>query len=114
MAQKSLVLHSTMKAHTDWVTAIATPIDNSDMIVTSSRDKSIIVWSLTKDGAQYDVPRRRLTSHGHFVQDVVLGMESFAFGIFKENGLNYFGFKIDRWVGHEFKMENGLFLKKSG
>ncbi|WMV58460.1 hypothetical protein MTR67_051845 [Solanum verrucosum] len=114
MAQKSLVLRGTMKAHTDWVTAIATPIDNSDMIVTSSRDKSIIVWSLTKDSAQYGVPRRRFTSQCHFVQDVVLGMESFTFGIFKENRLNYFGFRTDRWVGHGFKMENGSFLKKSG
>ncbi|KAH0725453.1 hypothetical protein KY284_001318 [Solanum tuberosum] len=61
-----------MKAHTDWVTAIATPIDNSDMIVTSSRDKSIIVWSLTKDSTQHGVPHCCLTGHGHFVQDVVL------------------------------------------
>ncbi|MCD9639330.1 hypothetical protein HAX54_023770 [Datura stramonium] len=75
MAQESLVLRGTMKAHTDWVTAIATPIDNSDMIVKFSRDKSIIVWSLTKDGPQYGVPRRRLTGHGHFVQDVVLSSD---------------------------------------
>ncbi|MCD7446666.1 hypothetical protein HAX54_014437 [Datura stramonium] len=61
MAQESLVLRGVMKAHTDWVTAIATPVDNSDMIVTSSRDKSIIVWHLTKDGPQYGVPHRRLT-----------------------------------------------------
>ncbi|KAG5571881.1 hypothetical protein H5410_061647 [Solanum commersonii] len=85
MAQESLVLRGTMKAHTDWVTAIATPINNSDMIVTSSRDKSIIVWSLTRAVTRWS--SRRLTSHGHFVQDVVLGMESFAFGFFKENGL---------------------------
>ncbi|KAL7602270.1 hypothetical protein Lser_V15G22741 [Lactuca serriola] len=35
----SLVFCGTMRAHTDWVTAIATPIDNSDMIETSSREK---------------------------------------------------------------------------
>ncbi|CAI9274024.1 unnamed protein product [Lactuca saligna] len=35
----SLVLRGTIRAHTDWVTAIATPINNSDMIDTSSRDK---------------------------------------------------------------------------
>ncbi|KAG5580720.1 hypothetical protein H5410_051347 [Solanum commersonii] len=67
MAQESLILRGTMKSHTDWVTSIATPIDNSDMIVTSSKDKSIIVWSLTKDGAQYDISRRRLSCHDHFV-----------------------------------------------
>ncbi|XP_031105431.1 guanine nucleotide-binding protein subunit beta-like protein [Ipomoea triloba] len=75
MAQECLVLRGTMKAHTDWVTAIATPIDNSDTIVSSSRDKSIIVWSLTKDGPQFGVARRRLTGHSHFVQDVVLSSD---------------------------------------
>lgn len=63
-----------MRAHTDMVTAIATPIDNSNMIVTSSRDKSIIVWEL-KDDKAYWVPKRRLTGHSHFVQDVVLSSD---------------------------------------
>jgi len=31
-----------------------------------------------------------------------------------ENGLNYFGFKLDKWVGHGFKMGSGSFFKKSG
>nr|GMC49596.1 guanine nucleotide-binding protein subunit beta-like protein [Ipomoea batatas] len=75
MAQESLVLRGTMKAHTDWVTAIAAPIDNADFIVSASRDKSIIVWSLTKDGPQFGVARRRLTGHSHFVEDVVLSSD---------------------------------------
>ncbi|MGI4406687.1 hypothetical protein ACR2V0_28885, partial [Klebsiella pneumoniae] len=60
---ETLVLRGTMRAHTDWVTAIATPIDNSDTIVTASRDKSLILWQLTKDDRVYGVPRRRLTGH---------------------------------------------------
>ncbi|KAG8387609.1 hypothetical protein BUALT_Bualt02G0039000 [Buddleja alternifolia] len=77
MAQEQLVLRGTMRGHTDWVTAIAAPIDNSDMIVTSSRDKSLILWTLTKeDRNNYGVPRRRLTGHSHFVQDVVLSSDS--------------------------------------
>ncbi|KAH6801789.1 receptor for activated C kinase 1B [Perilla frutescens var. frutescens] len=75
MAQEQLILRGTMRAHTDWVTAIATPIDNSDMIVTASRDKSIILWSLTKEDRTYGVARRRLTGHSHFVQDVVLSSD---------------------------------------
>ncbi|MCH90739.1 guanine nucleotide-binding protein subunit beta-like protein [Trifolium medium] len=66
-----IVLRGTMRAHTDVVTAIATPIDNSAMIVTASRDKSIILWHLTKEKT-YGVPRHRFTGHSHFVQDVVL------------------------------------------
>ncbi|KAL2493947.1 WD repeat domain-containing protein [Forsythia ovata] len=57
------------RAHMDWVTAIATPVDISDMIVTSSPDKSIIMWSLTKENKTYDVVHRRLTSHSLFVED---------------------------------------------
>nr|AFV60006.1 heterotrimeric guanine nucleotide-binding protein subunit beta [Eschscholzia californica] len=70
-----LVLRGTLKGHDDMVTAIATPIDNSDMIVSSSRDKSILVWHLTKEDPTYGVPRRRLTGHSHFVQDVVLSSD---------------------------------------
>ncbi|KAK1351424.1 Guanine nucleotide-binding protein subunit beta-like protein [Heracleum sosnowskyi] len=72
---ETLTLKGTMRAHSDWVTAIATPIDNSDMIVTSSRDKSIILWKLTKEDKSYGVAQRRLTGHSHFVQDVVLSSD---------------------------------------
>lgn len=72
----ALTLRGTMRAHTDMVTAIATPIDNSDMIVTSSRDKSIILWKLTKEENVYGVPYCRLNGHSHFVQDVVLSSGS--------------------------------------
>ncbi|KZV21730.1 guanine nucleotide-binding protein subunit beta-like protein [Dorcoceras hygrometricum] len=75
MAQEQLILRGTMRSHTDWVTAIATPIDNTDMIVSSSRDKSLILWSLTKEDKNYGVARRRLTGHGHFVEDVVLSSD---------------------------------------
>ncbi|RWW19603.1 hypothetical protein GW17_00016345 [Ensete ventricosum] len=75
-----------MRGHSDMVTAIAAPVDNSDMIVSSSRDKSVLVWHLTKDapaaladgsggGSAYGVPRRRLTGHSHFVEDVVLSSD---------------------------------------
>ncbi|KAG6533379.1 hypothetical protein ZIOFF_007246 [Zingiber officinale] len=81
----TLVLRCTMRGHSDAVTAIAAPIDNSDMIVSSSRDKSLLVWNLTKDSpasgvdgsgeGYYGVPRRRLTGHSHFVQDVALSSD---------------------------------------
>ncbi|KAI8531928.1 hypothetical protein RHMOL_Rhmol11G0174200 [Rhododendron molle] len=72
---ESLVLRGTMRAHTNWVTAIATPIDNSHMIVTASRNKSIILWNLTKEDKVYGLPHRRVTGHSHFVQDVVLSSD---------------------------------------
>uniref|UniRef100_A0A7N0RDK2 Guanine nucleotide-binding protein subunit beta-like protein n=1 Tax=Kalanchoe fedtschenkoi TaxID=63787 RepID=A0A7N0RDK2_KALFE len=101
----NLVLRGTMRAHTDMVTAIATPIDNSDMIVTASRDKSLIVWRLTKDDSNYGVPKRRLTGHGHFVQDVVLSSDGqFALSGSWDNELRLWdlaaGVSARRFVGH--------------
>ncbi|MCL7044064.1 hypothetical protein MKW94_007300 [Papaver nudicaule] len=45
------------------------------MIVSSSRDKSILVWTLKKQQGNYGVPKRRLTGHSHYVQDVVLSSD---------------------------------------
>ncbi|KAL7237736.1 hypothetical protein ACSBR2_003941 [Camellia fascicularis] len=42
------------------------------MIVTSSCDKSLIVWHLTKENKVYCLPRCGLTGHSHFIEDVVL------------------------------------------
>ncbi|KAL9685911.1 hypothetical protein QQ045_023365 [Rhodiola kirilowii] len=101
----NLVLRGTMRGHTDMVTAIATPIDNSDMIVTASRDKSLIVWRLTKDDSNYGVPKRRLTGHNHFVQDVVLSSDGqFALSGSWDGELRLWdlaaGVSVRRFVGH--------------
>ncbi|KAJ6687325.1 RECEPTOR FOR ACTIVATED PROTEIN KINASE C RACK1 [Salix koriyanagi] len=105
MASDTLVLRGTMRSHTDQVTAIATPIDNSDMIVSSSRDKSIILWNLTKDEKTYGVARRRLTGHSHFVQDVVLSSDGqFALSGSWDGELRLWdlasGVSARRFVGH--------------
>lgn len=108
MAAEQLILRGTMRAHTDWVTAIATPIDNSDMIVSSSRDKSLIVWSLSNSdnkASAYGVARRRLTGHSHFVQDVVLSSDGqFALSGSWDSELRLWdlntGVTARRFVGH--------------
>merc|ERR1711944_379682 len=51
------------------------------MILSSSRDKSLIVWKSTRDamdsgsGGSYGIPQKRLHGHGHFVSDVVLSSD---------------------------------------
>jgi hypothetical protein len=64
------------------VTAIAVPIDGQARIVSSSRDKSVLVWNLDplalsanglvgegeSDSTALGKPFRRLTGHSHFVQ----------------------------------------------
>jgi len=110
----SLFLKGVMTGHTDMVTAIAAPVDNSDMIVSSSRDKSILVWHLTKDTSSvldgsdapaYGVPRRRLTGHSHFIEDVVLSSDGqFALSGSWDGDLRLWdlntGITTRRFVGH--------------
>jgi WD40 repeat protein len=72
---ETLALRGTLRGHTDWVTNIACPLDNSDMILSSSRDKSVIMWTLTRQEGTFGFPRRALKGHGHFVQDVVISSD---------------------------------------
>lgn len=48
---------------------------NPDMIVSSSRDKTIIVWKLQRGEDQYGYPHRSLTGHSHFVSEVVISSD---------------------------------------
>jgi len=70
-------LRGVLKGHSGWVTSIATTAENSDTVLSSSRDKSVLVWQLTRDDpTNYGVPKRSLTGHSHFVQDVVISSDS--------------------------------------
>jgi len=108
---ETLVLRGTMKGHDNWVTSIATPIDNSDMIISGSRDKSILVWHLTKEttggeeGGAYGVAKRRLTGHSHFIHDVVISSDGqFALSGSWDSTLRLWdlnvGITTRRFVGH--------------
>ena len=53
---EQLSLRGTLKGHNGWVTQIATTPMFPDMILSSSRDKSIIIWKLTKvSGLQFQI-----------------------------------------------------------
>jgi guanine nucleotide-binding protein subunit beta-2-like 1 protein len=73
---EQLSLRGTLEGHTGWVTSIATPLDpNSDIVLSSSRDKTVIVWQLTREEGAYGFARRALRGHSHFVQDVVISSD---------------------------------------
>ncbi|ORZ03759.1 guanine nucleotide-binding protein subunit beta-2-like 1 [Syncephalastrum racemosum] len=57
------------------VTSIVTSPEAPDMLVSASRDKSIIVWHLTRDEIDYGVPRKSLLGHNHFVQDLAISSD---------------------------------------
>jgi len=101
----TLQLRGILKGHNGWVTCIATSAENHDMILSGSRDKKLIVWTLTREDQNYGTPRRSLGGHAHFVQDIVISSD----GQFALSGswdatlrlwdLNY-GTTTRRFVGH--------------
>jgi guanine nucleotide-binding protein subunit beta-2-like 1 protein len=71
-----LVLKGELNSHNGWVTALATNQEQPDMLISASRDKSIIQWKLTpEDNEKFGVPVKRLTGHSHYVQDVAISVD---------------------------------------
>jgi len=70
-----VTLKGVLSGHGNWVTSIATTPEDQDMLVTGSRDKSIIVWTLTREEGNYGFARRALRGHNHFVSDIVLSSD---------------------------------------
>jgi guanine nucleotide-binding protein subunit beta-2-like 1 protein len=68
-------------------------------------DKTIIVWTLTRDDVQYGYPKRILHGHNHFVSDVVISSDGqFALSSSWDHTLRLWdlntGKTTRRFVGH--------------
>jgi len=72
---EQLTLRGNLAGHGGWITSIATTAENPGMILTASRDKTIIVWTLTREDGNYGYARRALRGHNHFVSDVVISSD---------------------------------------
>ena len=75
MAAEQLVLRGSLKGHNGWVTQIATTPQVPDMILSASRDKTIIVWELTRGADNYGYAKKALRGHDHFVSDVAVSLD---------------------------------------
>ena len=41
------------------------------MLLSASRDKTLIIWNLTREEGTYGYPKRALVGHSHIVSDCV-------------------------------------------
>merc|ERR1740115_131234 len=72
---EQLTLHGTLEGHSDWVTAIATTNEDATMVLSSSRDRSVLVWQVDGTQEEYGFPRKSLRGHSHFVSSVVISSD---------------------------------------
>lgn len=103
---ETLTLRGTLKGHEGWVTSLATTPEDPNILLSSSRDKSVIVWQLTHSGEDYGYARRALRGHSHFVSDVVISSDgAFALSASWDSELRLWdiasGKTTRRFVGHE-------------
>jgi len=101
---EQLSLRGELKGHAGWVTSIATHADNPNLVLSSSRDKTVMVWNI--DGSEdYGQPQRALRGHGHFVSDVIISSDGqFALSSSWDGTLRLWEIKTGkttrRFVGH--------------
>lgn len=70
-----LTLRGTLVGHNGWVTSIATTSEDENMVISASRDKSVIVWAITREDGNYGYAKKSLRGHNHFVSDVVISSD---------------------------------------
>jgi guanine nucleotide-binding protein subunit beta-2-like 1 protein len=76
-----------------------------NLIVSASRDKTLIAWEITREDENYGFPKKSLHGHNHFVSDVVLSSDGhFALSGSWDSTLRLWdlnaGVTTRRFVGH--------------
>jgi len=73
---ESLQFVGELKGHRGWVTAIATTYEQSNVLVSASRDKKLMVWELSAAGDEnVGYARKSMSGHSECVQDVTLSAD---------------------------------------
>jgi guanine nucleotide-binding protein subunit beta-2-like 1 protein len=74
--QEVLVLRGTLEGHNGWVTSLATTPAHPDLLLSGSRDKTLITWKLTGgEDKQYGTAKKSFKGHSHIVQDVTISAD---------------------------------------
>nr|BAN38981.1 guanine nucleotide-binding protein subunit beta 2-like 1, putative [Entamoeba histolytica] len=102
-------LKSTLEGHNGAVTSIAVAATKPDVLVSGSRDKTLMVWKVdTNSEAQAEtiLPTKSLHGHSHFISDLVLSNDGqFAISSSWDHTLRLWDLtkmeSVRRFVGHE-------------
>nr|POE59804.1 guanine nucleotide-binding protein subunit beta-like protein [Quercus suber] len=75
------------------------------MLLSGSRDKTLIIWNLTRDETSYGYPKRSLHGHSHIVSDCVISSDgAYALSSSWDKTLRLWelstGVTTRRFVGH--------------
>merc|ERR1712000_551303 len=102
---EQLILKGTLEGHNGWVTSLATSMENPNMLLSGSRDKTLIIWNLPRDETQYGYPKRSLKGHSHIVSDCVISSDgAYALSASWDKTLRLWelasGTTTRRFVGH--------------
>lgn len=106
-SSENLTLRGKLEGHGDWITSLATTPEDPNLLLSSSRDKSVIVWHLTHSTTEsYGYAKRALKGHNHFVSDVVISSDgAFALSASWDSELRLWdiatGKTTRRFTGHE-------------
>lgn len=99
--------------HNGWVTAITVPYDQTDIVVSASRDNTLMIWQLespdqgrNEEDGSVGFARKALIGHGQAVSSVVLSTDGqFALSGSWDASLRLWdistGKTVRRFVGHE-------------
>ena len=109
MAQVAFEKKTTLVGHNGEVTCLAIVPTKADMLVSGSRDKTLMIWKVdtTAEGQPETIaPTKSLHGHSHFVSDVVLSSNGdFAISASWDHTLRLWDLNkmesVRRFVGHE-------------
>lgn len=86
-ANAEFIFEGLLEGHSGWITSIVSghsqkENEDSHVLISGSRDKTIIVWRLYEKGndGYYGLPFRSLEGHEHFISDLALSADN-AFAI---------------------------------
>ena len=104
------------KGHSDCVTCLSVSAMNPNIIISGSRDKTVIIWEINRTEEIKIIPVKRLKGHSHFVSDLKFSSDGqFCISSSWDNSLRLWdiatGKTIQNFLGHQKDVLSVCFSK---